>query len=209
MARPLRADAQRNRARVLAAAERVFAERGTAASTEEIARAAGVGVGTVFRHFPSKEALLQALVLERLVRVAADAREHARSSDAGAAFFDFFTTVVRGSATKLELVDALAELGIHPNETGAPIAEEVTEAVATLLRQAQQAGAVRSDIGVSDVIALLAGASQARRYAPDDRPLQPVSLMMKLRQELTLLYRARGPLLAVDMRESLSGRFGC
>jgi AcrR family transcriptional regulator len=170
-ARPLRADAQRNRARVLAAAERVFAERGTAASTEEVARAAGVGVGTVFRHFPSKEALLQALIVERLVRVAADAREHAASSDGGAAFFDFFAAVVRGSATKLELVDALAELGVHPNEAVAPVAEEVTGAVAALLEQAQQAGAVRRDVGVGDVIALLAGASQARRYATDDRPL--------------------------------------
>ena len=170
-ARPQRADARRNRARVLAAAEQVFAQRGTAASTEEVARAAGVGVGTVFRHFPSKEALLQALVVERLARVAADAREHAASSDVGEAFFDFFAAVVRGSATKLELVDALAELGIRPNDAVAPIAEEVTEAVAALLQQAQRAGAVRGDIAVSDVIALLAGASQALRHASDDRPL--------------------------------------
>jgi AcrR family transcriptional regulator len=170
-ARPPRADAQRNRARVLAAAERVFAERGTAASTEEVARAAGVGVGTVFRHFPSKEALLQALVVDRLARVAAEAREHTASSDAGAAFFDFFAAVVRGSATKLELVDALAELGVHPNEAIGPIAEEVTGAVAGLLKQAQRAGAVRSDVSVEGVIALLAGASQARRYAADDQPL--------------------------------------
>jgi AcrR family transcriptional regulator len=170
-ARPPRADAQRNRARVLAAAERVFAKRGTAASTEEVARAAGVGVGTVFRHFPSKEELLRALIVERLARVAADAREHTASSDAGAAFFDFFAAVVRGSATKLELVDALAELGVHPNEAVAPVAEEVTGAVAALLEQAQRAGAVRRDVGVGDVIALLAGASQARRYAVEDRPL--------------------------------------
>ncbi|TNC28635.1 TetR/AcrR family transcriptional regulator [Amycolatopsis alkalitolerans] len=173
-ARPLRADAQRNRARVLAAAEWVFAERGTATSTEEVARAAGVGVGTVFRHFPSKEALLQALVVQRLARVAADAREHATSPNAGAAFFDFFAATVRGSATKLELVDALAELGIHPDDAVAPIAEEVTEALAALLQQAQRAGSVRRDVDVRDVIALLAGASQARRYAPDDRPLDVI-----------------------------------
>lgn len=169
-ARPPRADAQRNRARVLAAAERVFAQRGTTASTEEVARAAGVGVGTVFRHFPNKEALLQALIVQRLSQVAADAREHAASPDP-AAFFDFFAAVVRGSATKLELVDALAELGVHPTEVVAPAAEELTAAVAVLLEQAQQDGAVRGDIGVGDVIALLAGASQARRYAADDRPL--------------------------------------
>jgi AcrR family transcriptional regulator len=170
-ARPLRADAQRNRARVLAAAEQVFAQRGTGASTEEVARAAGVGVGTVFRHFPTKEALLRALVGERLRRVAANAREHAASPDAGAAFFAFFAATVRGSETKLELVDALAELGVDPDEAIAPIVEEVTEALAALLRQAQRAGAVRADVRVTDVIALLAGASQARRHAPDDQPL--------------------------------------
>src|SRR5215472_14876511 len=169
--RPLRADAQRNRARVLAAAERVFAERGTTASTEEVARAAGVGVGTVFRHFPSKEALLRALIAERLARVAADARAHAAAADAGTAFFDFFAAAVHSSATKLELVDTLAELGVHPNEAIAPVAEEATSAVAALLKHAQQAGAVRTDIRVEDVIALLAGASQARRHASDDRPL--------------------------------------
>jgi AcrR family transcriptional regulator len=170
-ARPPRADAQRNRARVLAAAERVFAERGTTASTEEVARAAGVGVGTVFRHFPSKEALLRALVVERLARVAAEAREHAAGPDPGAAFFDFFAAVVRGSTTKLELVDALAELGVHPNEATAPAAEETASAVAALLTEAQRAGAVRRDVTAEDVIALLAGASQARRHAADDRPL--------------------------------------
>jgi AcrR family transcriptional regulator len=169
-ARPPRADAQRNRARVLAAAERVFAQRGTTASTEEVARAACVGVGTVFRHFPNKEALLQALIVQRLARIAADARERAASSDP-AAFFDFFAAVVRGSATKLELADALTELGVHPTEAVAPVAEELTAAVAALLEQAQQDGAVRRDISVADVIALLAGASQARRYAADDRPL--------------------------------------
>jgi AcrR family transcriptional regulator len=170
-ARPPRADAQRNRARVLAAAERVFAELGTAASTEEVARVAGVGVGTVFRHFPSKEALLRALVVERLARVAADARQRAASADVGQAFFDFFAAVVRGSAAKLDLFAVLADLGVQPNEAVAPIAEEVTGALALLLSRAQWAGAVRRDVAVADVIALLAGASQARRYAADDRAL--------------------------------------
>ncbi|MET7281594.1 helix-turn-helix domain-containing protein [Kribbella sp. NPDC005582] len=169
-ARPPRADAQRNRARVLAAAEQVFAQRGSSASTEEVARAAGVGVGTVFRHFPTKEALLQALIVQRLTRIAADAREQAASPDP-AAFFDFFAAVVGDSASKLELVDALAELGGDPTEAIAPVAEELTAAVAVLLEQAQQDGAVRKDVGVAHVIALLAGASQARRYAADERPL--------------------------------------
>lgn len=173
-ARPPRADARRNRAQVLAAAERVFAERGTTASTEEVARAAGVGVGTVFRHFPSKAALLQALVVGRLTRIAAAAREHAASPEAGTAFFDFFAAVVRGSATKLELVDALAELRVAPSEAVTPVAEEVNAALAALLERAQRAGTVRGDVGVADVVALLAGASQARRYSADDRPLSVI-----------------------------------
>jgi AcrR family transcriptional regulator len=151
----------------MAAAETVFADRGTAASTEEIARAAGVGVGTVFRHFPTKEALLRELLVERLRRAAADARDHAASPDAGEAFFNFFAAVVDGSGTKLELVDALAEMGVDEDQAVAPVAEEVTEAVAALLDRAQRAGAVRGDVGVRDVIALLAGASQTNRHAVD------------------------------------------
>lgn len=71
--RPLRADARRNRARLLDVAEAVFAEHGVTVSTEEIARTAGVGIGTVFRHFPSKEALLEAVYVARLRRLADDA----------------------------------------------------------------------------------------------------------------------------------------
>ena len=169
-----RADARRNRAKVLAAAEKVFADRGTTAPTEEVARAAGVGVGTVFRHFPTKDALLQALIENRLARIAADAREHAASPDPGAAFFEFFAAAVRGSASKLELVDALAELGVHPNEAVAPVAAEMTQALDVLLRNAQRARAVRVDIEVGDVIALLGAASQANRSAPADRPLATI-----------------------------------
>src|SRR3989442_539577 len=76
----MRADARRNRARVLEAAEAVFAASGTAASTEEIARRAGVGIGTVFRHFPTKEALLEAILVDKLVALvvgAAGAAAHA------------------------------------------------------------------------------------------------------------------------------------
>ncbi|MCP9976669.1 TetR/AcrR family transcriptional regulator [Actinomadura madurae] len=73
--RPLRADAQRNRAKVLAAAEEVFAVQGTSASTEEVARKAGVGIGTVFRHFPTKESLLEAVLVALLERLAAEAED--------------------------------------------------------------------------------------------------------------------------------------
>ena len=74
MSRTLRADARRNRARLLEVADRVFTERGVGAPTEEVARAAGVGIGTVFRHFPTKEALLEAVYVARLRRLKTDDR---------------------------------------------------------------------------------------------------------------------------------------
>src|ERR1700680_1105959 len=99
-ARPLRADAQRNRARLLDVAEVVFASKGIAASTEEIAREAGVGIGTVFRHFPTKEALLEAVFVRRLEQLAAHADALADAYDPGAAFFTFFSHVVELAVTQ-------------------------------------------------------------------------------------------------------------
>jgi len=110
--RPLRADARRNRALLLEAAEAVFAARGVSASTEEVARTAGVGVGTLFRHFPTKEALLEAVFRERLQRMAEGLRDLGAADDLGTAFFDFLSDAVAHSATKVALADALAEAGI-------------------------------------------------------------------------------------------------
>ena len=107
--RPVRADAQRNRARLLDAAERVFALHGVAASTEEIARQAGVGIGTVFRHFPTKEALLEAVFRRRLQQLATHADALANAPDPGAAFFGFVSHVVELAVTQRAQIDALAD----------------------------------------------------------------------------------------------------
>lgn len=96
--RPLRADAARNRARLLDIATREFTTRGLAVTTEEIARAAGVGVGTLFRHFPTKEALLEAVMVCRLETVAARTTQLAAESGPADAFFDCFRLVVDQSA---------------------------------------------------------------------------------------------------------------
>ena len=114
--RPLRADARRNRARLLDVAEAVFAAKGTSASTEEIAREAGVGIGTVFRHFPTKEALLEAVFVGRLQRLADEAEAHLDADDPGAAFFAFFGSAVEQSATKTAFADALAQAGVDVQE---------------------------------------------------------------------------------------------
>ncbi|MFF5989816.1 TetR/AcrR family transcriptional regulator [Prauserella flavalba] len=162
-----RADALRNRAKVLTAADEVFLEQGTTASTEEVARRAGVGVGTVFRHFPTKEALLEAVYLERLRQVGADAAELATRDDAGSAFHEFFERLVGQSGPKQALTEALAAEGVDVADTDSPVRQEVRESLATLLERAQQAGRVREDVGVDEVIALLIGASQATRWTTD------------------------------------------
>ncbi len=120
--RPLRADAARNRARVLDVATEVFTTRGVGVPTEEIARAAGVGVGTVFRHFPTKEALLEAVMVRRLEAIAAMTAQLAAQADPAEAFFACFRLVVEQSAGKNEFAQALAAAGVdvHASRTSRP-----------------------------------------------------------------------------------------
>ncbi|WP_067467334.1 TetR/AcrR family transcriptional regulator [Actinomadura macra] len=163
--RPLRADALRNRARVLAAAEAVFAARGTTASTEEVAREAGVGIGTVFRHFPTKESLLEAVLAGLLERLAEEARALLDSPDPGAAFFGLLARVVGQAATKQAVSEALARAGVDAREAAGPARPELRSALGVLLERAQGAGAVRADVGPAQVLALLAGLSYAAGHA--------------------------------------------
>ncbi|MFC6083423.1 TetR/AcrR family transcriptional regulator [Sphaerisporangium aureirubrum] len=163
--RPLRADARRNRARVLAAAEEVFAAKGTGASTDEVARAAGVGIGTVFRHFPTKEALLAAVLVDHLRRLAEQADALADARDAGAALFGFFTHVVEQAGGKNAYTGALAEAGVDVGGTTAEFGARMRSALERLLARAQRDGAVRPDVGVAELLALMVGVSRAGEHA--------------------------------------------
>ncbi|MBB5873572.1 AcrR family transcriptional regulator [Allocatelliglobosispora scoriae] len=160
-AKPLRADAQRNRARLLEAAEAVFAGSGAGASTEEVARVAGVGIGTVFRHFPTKEALLEAVYVGRLERFAAEAEELTSSVDPVAALLGFFTRTVQQAATKNALAEALSAAGVSTEHANSTAGTALRTALTTLLDRAQRAGGVRSDIGIGDLVGLMIGASHA------------------------------------------------
>ncbi|WP_197938768.1 TetR/AcrR family transcriptional regulator [Phytohabitans flavus] len=169
--RPLRADARRNRARVLDAADEIFATKGVGASTEEVAKRAGVGVGTVFRHFPTKEALLEAVLVARFGRLAEEARGLVGADDAGAAFFGFLAAVVDQSASKNAFAGALAQAGVDVEAALGRAGAELWEALGVLLTRAQAAGAVRPDAQVDQVVAVLVGASRAADYAPSAVPL--------------------------------------
>ncbi|MFC4912159.1 TetR/AcrR family transcriptional regulator [Actinomadura gamaensis] len=160
-AKPLRADAARNRAKVLDAARGVFAELGTGASTEEVAKRAGVGIGTVFRHFPTKESLLEAVLGEILAGFAEEARARGDSPDPGGAFFDFFQLVVGEAATKNAVSAELADAGVDVHAGRDDVRAELRGALGVLLTRAQEAGSVRGDIGFGEVMALLAGTSRA------------------------------------------------
>jgi AcrR family transcriptional regulator len=166
--RPQRADALRNRAKVLEAAEAVFDARGTTASTEEVARAAGVGIGTVFRHFPTKEALLEAVYVARLRKLADEAEGLASADDPGEAFFAFFTRVVGHAATKNAFSAALMEAGVDVRESTAETGQGLKRALATLLTRAQESAAVRRDVGLPEVMTLLVGASQVAEHVGGD-----------------------------------------
>jgi AcrR family transcriptional regulator len=167
LSRPLRADARRNRARLLEVADRVFTEQGVGASTEEVARAAGVGIGTVFRHFPTKEALLEAVLAERLGRLAAEAEGLVDDPDPAAALDRFIVLVVGHSRVKNAYGDALAAGGHDLSAVKADAGGRLRAALTTLLARAQQAGAVRTELEPADLMALLVGASRAVQHTAD------------------------------------------
>jgi AcrR family transcriptional regulator len=168
--RPLRADARRNRERILEAARAVFAADGLAVPVDAIALRAGVGVGTVYRHFPTKEALYEAIVLAHVQTLVEAARAGLEREDAGAAFFELLTAMSERGATDMALVDALTAAGYDIAEAGGEAKRELALAMAALLQRAQAAGAVRPDVTVEDVFALLAGVCRrADRDAGDPR----------------------------------------
>lgn len=172
--KPLRADARRNRARVLEAAESVFAAKGTGAPTEEVARAAGVGIGTVFRHFPTKEALLEAVLVARLQRFAdeAEAVAAADSADPGGAFFAFLTSWIEMSSAKNAYFEALTAAGVTLPVAKSGIGARLVEALAVLLSRAQDAGAVRKDLVAGELITVIIGVARAAEYAGPDARLR-------------------------------------
>lgn len=165
--RPLRADAARNRARVLEAAYAAFAAQGLSVPIDEIARRAGVGAGTVYRHFPTKESLFGAVFSDRVRRIVDNAHELLLSAGPGEALFAFLQEVVRTAAADHGIVDALAGCGIDL-ETAAPGADAALRGVlGELLEAAQRAGTARDDVGVSEVKALLMVCKSSQGYGQE------------------------------------------
>jgi len=167
--RPPRADAVRNRARVLDAANEAFAAEGLAVPLDEIARRAGVGAGTVYRHFPTKEALFEAVITERVLGLAVNVEEQlAAATDAGEAFFGFFFTMINTGQAKADLAEALAAAGAGLGLETKQAAERLSNGFSALLERAQRAGAVRGDVSIEDLHALAVAALAGEKRAAAD-----------------------------------------
>jgi AcrR family transcriptional regulator len=156
-----RADAERNRRRLLDAAAEVFGERGLDVGVAEIAQRAGIGHGTLFRNFPTKEDLIAAIVVEQMSEAAAWGRQQlADGGDAGAALFAFLEEAVRRQQRSRALFEAVQETFLANAEIRAAHTD-VVDVLGQLLARAQAAGAVRGDIAALDVLLMLKGACEA------------------------------------------------
>lgn len=155
----LRADARRNREKVLRAARETFAESGYEVPLDEIAVRAGVGAGTVYRHFPSKEALFEAVTRARVEDLIADAQQRAAAAEPGPAFFGFLLRLADEAAAKRDLPQAIAVPGT--------VQDEMRSSLGLLLRNAQNAGAVRPGVTATDLVVLLKGMLVSLQQDPD------------------------------------------
>jgi AcrR family transcriptional regulator len=160
----------RNRQRVLDAAKEAFADEGLAVPLDEIARRAGVGAGTVYRHFPTKEALFEAVILDR-VRKLVDYAEALADDDPEEAFFGFLQRVISGATASRDLIDALVANTLDTEGLVIEAKQDLHKAGGALLARAQKAGVVRKDVGVAEVMVLLTATTRTLREQPGDSEL--------------------------------------
>jgi len=159
----MRQDARENRERILAAAEHVFGSRGESGSTDEVARLAGVGIATVFRHFPTKEALVEAALVRHFIGLLDAARAAATAPDPSAALSTLIHEMIEKGASKLTLASML---GDDAPPAVVAVSTELKSAVDMALRRAQATGSVRPDVGVEELYLLIRGLAQATAATP-------------------------------------------
>jgi AcrR family transcriptional regulator len=166
LTRPRRADARRNYDKVLAAAREAFAEGGESTSLEQIARRAGVGIGTLYRHFPTRQALVEALYVDEVTEVCQTA-EQLDGCDPWEALNSWFDRVIAYMATK----QALSHELLNYLERDAALFQSCRAALFAagepLLQRAQETGAVRSDVTIAQVIQMVMAITKAPTSDPE------------------------------------------
>ncbi|GAA1944157.1 helix-turn-helix domain-containing protein [Amycolatopsis minnesotensis] len=178
--KPRRADARRNYEQLLATAHELFAEHGTDASLEEVARRAGVGIGTLYRHFPTRDALLEALVGDRFDKLHAEAGRLLAAHPPAEALEEWLRRFIAGTSTYRGLVTTVMA---DAHGTGSELdhsCARLQKAGSDLVFRAQHAGAIRRDVAAGDVLAMAAGISWVSGQAPDgdDRTRRLLDLLM-------------------------------
>lgn len=165
-ARPLRADAQRNRDALLEAASAAFAENGVETSLEDVAKRAGVGIGTLYRHFPTRDALIEA-AYRRGVEQLCDAADELRAAHEGDVALELWMQRFVGYvATKRGLAGALKLSGEGEHaELFAYVHERVRTAMGALIDAAAATGRIRSDVDGMDLIRALSGICMVSDHA--------------------------------------------
>ena len=164
IARPQRADARRNRAAVIESARKQFATHGLDAQIDEIARGAGVGVGTVYRHFPTKESLLEALAQARFERLAEEGRRALEAEDGWEGFVEFMTYSAQVMAEDRLLSEAMDQRAVVCGEAAESVG--LLDVVTALIDRAKAEGKLREDTEPWDVPGLICGIGRAVRSAP-------------------------------------------
>jgi AcrR family transcriptional regulator len=168
--RPMRADARRNVARLIAAAREAFSERGADASMDDIARRAGVGAGTLYRHFPTKAALIEAVYRDGVVTLCARSDDLLRTLPPEEGLFEWLRALVTFITQKRGLAGSLLA-SIDTTALFAEVHASINETGTTFLNRAKAAGAVRSDVDLKDLVRLTGAIAQTGEQSPEGEEL--------------------------------------
>jgi AcrR family transcriptional regulator len=179
--RPMRADARRNYERLLVQARKAFAEHGTGASLEEIARAAGVGIGTLYRHFPNRYALMSAVFEEAVNDLLARSRALLDAEEPCSALVAWLREIITHAGEYRGLSRALMSASQDASSALSRCSDPMRGAGQALLTRAQEAGAVRGDVSIGDLLQLTNAIALAAEETPSDPRLADRLLRLTLR----------------------------
>ncbi|MFF5564338.1 TetR/AcrR family transcriptional regulator [Streptomyces sp. NPDC012623] len=178
--RPKRADARRNYDRLLAQARLSFSEHGTDASLEDIARRAGVGIGTLYRHFPNRQALMNAVFQEALAALLERSRELAEAAEPCGALVDWLGAIIIHAGEYRGVSRALMSATHDTSSALTQCSVPLRAAGARLLARAQESGHVRADVSITDLMQLTNAIALAAEQSPTDPDLAPRLLKLTL-----------------------------
>ncbi|MFJ9032217.1 TetR/AcrR family transcriptional regulator [Streptomyces sp. NPDC102274] len=178
--RPMRADARRNYERLLTEARRTFAEHGTDSSLEDIARRAGVGIGTLYRHFPNRHALMNAVFQEALASLIERSRELAEAEQPCGALVEWLGALITHAGEYRGLSQALMSASHDKSSALSQCSVPMREAGGRLLVRAQRAGHVRQEVSIEDLLQLTNAIALAAEQTPSDPHLAERLLRLTL-----------------------------